>query len=62
MVFTADADPMLQVIAQDTGGTWYFADENAENATSALTDAFVTVAQVDDGDVYRENFQVTKLI
>ena len=49
---------MLEVISQDTGGIWYFADENDVNATSALTDAFVTVAKVSDGDNHRENFQV----
>lgn len=61
MVFTENADPMLQVIAQDTGGIWYFADENDEGSVSALTDAFVEVAKVDDGDTYRENFQVLRV-
>nr|XP_039271529.1 calcium-activated chloride channel regulator 3A-1-like [Styela clava] len=58
IAFSSAADPNLAVISANTGGIWYFADSSDTNTTTALTDAFVSVAKVDDGDVYRETFQI----
>lgn len=54
-VTSANAD--LQDLCEETQGTWFF---NDATDSAALLESFKELANLADGDVYNENFQVIK--